>query len=558
MNKTIILLLMGLFCFSGLVFAGTWHIETVDAGGDLGSSNSIALDSAGNPHIAYEGTHCLKYAQWNGATWDIQEVDTSEDWYYHISIALDSADNPHISYYEDIGDLNGALRYAYWTGSVWQIQTISTFGIYIYGTAIALDSSDNPHVSYVEHYDTDNQFLKYVHWTGSAWETQVVDMIHSIGSECSIALDSSDNPHISYRSRYYSEELKYARWTGTTWQIQSVDTEGDVYPCTSIVLDCSDNPHISYCRFPDIYYDGALKYAHWTGSTWEMEVVDTSGGYMGTSNSIALDSSGNPHIAYCDDSNEDLKYTRWTGSTWEIQSVDTEGSVGWSCSIALDSSDNPHISYYDYSNNNLKYAWYEPTTGTNLLSFTATPQEDSSVLLNWRVETTESEQIAGFNLYRHNVVTESYSSPPQKNDEGWTKVNPSLITGQNPYAYTDSAVEPGKTYEYRLEAVLADESTEILGTASCAPTPPAFAITKVYPNPTSDLLNIGLTLPQAGKVTLELYDLTGRLVVSKDIQAVSAGELTDRLDVRELANGVYTLCATQASLSASEKVVVVR
>jgi hypothetical protein len=168
------------------------------------------------------------------------------------------------------------------------------------------------------------------------------------------------------------------------------------------------------------------------------------------------------------------------------------------------------------------------------------------------------EQIAGFNLYRHNVVTESYSSPPQKKDEGWTKVNPSLITGQNPYTYTDEDVQGGETYEYRLEAVLADESTEILGTASCAPTPPAFAITRLYPNPASDVLNIALTLPQSGEVTIELYDLTGRVVASKNIQVVSAGEFSENLDVSGLANGVYTLRATQASLSASERVVVVK
>jgi hypothetical protein len=183
-------------------------------------------------------------------------------------------------------------------------------------------------------------------------------------------------------------------------------------------------------------------------------------------------------------------------------------------------------------------------------------------MLNWQVETTPpmagGEQIAGFNLYRHNIVAESYSSPLQKDSIDWTKVNSSLITGQNPYTYTDSTVEPGKFYEYKLEAVLADESTEILGTASCAPAPPAFAITKVYPNPASDLLNIALTLPQSGKVTLELYDLTGRVVTSKDIQVISAGELSEQLEVSGLANGVYTLRATQMNLSASERVVLVR
>jgi len=299
--------------------------------------------------------------------------------------------------------------------------------------------------------------------------------------------------------------------------------------------------------------------------------VDTLGS-VGFCTSIALDSSDNPHISYSDVSNDDLKYAHWNGSAWEIQSVDTFGDVGGYTSIAIDSSECPHISYYDWGNGGLKYACYgEPPTGISLLSFTATPQEGSSVLLKWQVETTPpmagSEQIAGFNLYRReaNIVAESApcfykanSSPLQAKDVDWTKVNPSLITGQNPYTYTDGNVQGGITYEYRLEAVLTDESTEILGSASCAPAPPAFAITKVYPNPASVVLNIVLTLPQTGKVTLELYDLTGRAVYGKDIQVTSAGEFSDQLDVHQLANGVYTLRATQGCFSASERLVVVR
>jgi hypothetical protein len=75
--------------------------------------------------------------------------------------------------------------------------------------------------------------------------------------------------------------------------------------------------------------------------------------------SIALDDSGNPHIAYLKEDTGVLKYVAWNGSSWDIQTVDWDGDVGEFTSLALDSSGNPHISYYDNTNRDLKYAWYK-------------------------------------------------------------------------------------------------------------------------------------------------------------------------------------------------------
>jgi len=347
----------GVVAFVGAAPSLEWDIQTVDSEGFVGSYSSMALDSSGNPHISYRDNtnKALKYARWNGNTWEIQTVDGDWGGSGGASMALDSSGNPHISYY-DAADL--ALKYARWTGSSWDIQTVDSEwhggGVYAMGEGVsmALDSSGNPHISYCARtFGTGD--LKYARWTGSSWDIQTVDSEGVVGSYSSIALDSSDNPHISYLDNT-NVALKYARWNGNSWEIQTVDTEGNVSGYSSMVLDSSGNPHISYRTYirsvlvdlitgKPSWEEGNLKYTRWTGSSWAIQTVDSEeyvdlGLYM----SMALDSSGNPHMSYYDDTNNCLKYAQWTGSSWEIQTV--EGGGGSYSSLVLDSSGNPHIS----------------------------------------------------------------------------------------------------------------------------------------------------------------------------------------------------------------------
>jgi hypothetical protein len=173
-----------------------------------------------------------------------------------------------------------------------------------------------------------------------------------VGEFTSLALDAAGHPHISYYDKGNGDgDLKYAHWTGSAWDIQTVDRVGNVGWYTSLALDGDGHPHISYYD----HANGDLKYAHGTGSTWDLQTVDHQDN-RGLYSSLALDAADHPHISYFDSTNLDLKYAHWTGSTWDIETVDSEGWVGSFASLAMDTTDHPHISYYDYSNYDLKYA----------------------------------------------------------------------------------------------------------------------------------------------------------------------------------------------------------
>jgi len=134
------------------------------------------------------------------------------------------------------------------------------------------------------------------------------------------------------------------------WHIETVDSEGNVGRSTSIALDSSGYPHVSYSDSTN--YD--LKYAYLDASGWHVETVDSDGS-VGDYTSIAVDSSGYPHVSCFDDTNNDLKYAYMDDTGWHIETVDSGlGNWGGQTSIVLDSSGYVHMSYCGFG---LKYAY---------------------------------------------------------------------------------------------------------------------------------------------------------------------------------------------------------
>ena len=69
-----------------------------------------------------------------------------------------------------------------------------------------------------------------------------------------------------------------------------------------------DDPQIGY-------YDGTnkdLEHISWTGSEWSLPVIVDSDCNVGSDTSLVLDLSGNAHISYFDDTNDDGKNAHWT------------------------------------------------------------------------------------------------------------------------------------------------------------------------------------------------------------------------------------------------------
>jgi outer membrane protein assembly factor BamB len=237
-----------------------WKFQVVPAG----NRYSLALDSAGNPHLAFatqllvsqypqgvtNDLSALNYASWNGSSWNTQIVDQPISYSDSISLALDSNGNPQImygydTYYPPSGGNTLTVKFANWKGSGWEFETALSDLDYLGN--LALDSSGKPHficgIAF-PHESGINSTLLYASWTGLNWSTQVVvsNSVLWFPISTAVVLDSNDYPHIEF----FNGSLMYLSWTGVKWNVQTVAPDNFAYGEGPLVLDSHDSPNICY------------------------------------------------------------------------------------------------------------------------------------------------------------------------------------------------------------------------------------------------------------------------------------------------------------------------
>lgn len=359
------LALVALLCLSIPTWAeSSWRSEIVDdgVGADVGRSASLVIDSQGNFHIGY-------YDDTHNALWYTFRANGDKRWFKmaverssvaaYLSLAVDAEGRPHLSF---VSRKEDGLHYAFWDGKLWHKEIIDPTRA-DYFNSIQLDSEGHPRISYYQYHDSSGHnvlHLKYAYFDGQQWYIQTVDRRTSTGKHNSIAVDPAGRPHIAY-THVGLGDLLYAYWDGTRWQFSDADSRRThnhyVGVGNSIALDGSGNPHIAY--FDDS--DEAVKYTRWDGNQWKTETIDKLAARAELDHvSLKIDSHDRPHIAFYDAGAGVLKYATQTEKGWSIEVADRDGNVGMTPSLYLDDHGEPYIAYYDVSRHALKLAHREP------------------------------------------------------------------------------------------------------------------------------------------------------------------------------------------------------
>ncbi len=414
---------------------------------DASSWPSIAVDSAGNIHVAwyddtdYAGSGIdmdIFYKHWDASTsaWTTTEVVSTESTggSHTPSLATDSAGNIHIAWNDDT-DYAGAggdedIFYKRWDASTsaWTTtEVVSTESTdFSYWPSIAVDSAGNIHIAWQDDTDyagsgTDTDIF-YKHWnsSSSSWSATEVVSTESTGGAYapSLATDSAGNIHIAwddytdYAGAGTEEDIFYKRWDASTsaWTTTEVvsteSTDHSGYP--SLATDSAGNIHIAWQDYTD--YAGAggdedIFYKRWDHSslTWTTtEVVSTESTLYADFSSLVVDSAGNIHVAWNDGANYagsgidmDIFYKHWDASTssWTLtEVVSTESTEpSGSPSLVVDTVGNIHVVWKDLTDytgagtdGDIFYKIYAGSpTAPELAFINPNPTEINTINLDW-------------------------------------------------------------------------------------------------------------------------------------------------------------------------------
>jgi hypothetical protein len=173
-----------------------------------------------------------------------------------------------------------------------------------------------------------------------------------------------------------------------------------------------------------------------------------------------------------------------------------------------------------------------------LVSMTAIAAR-SGVTLRWSTA-TESNNY-GFEIERKTI----HSAIPNPQSALWSSIafvrGAGTSSSSNEYTYTDDGVTPGR-HAYRIRQI--DASGEFAFTEAIEVevglAPKEFMLSQNFPNPFNPTTTVEFTLPEDGRVSVKLYDATGREVLTALNEDRTAGYYHQVvIDASQLGSGSY-------------------
>ena len=222
--------------------ADVWQTEVADPTVASGYATDIIADAAGGLYVSHwaapnygGGPFQIRYSRWDGSAWQHEVLDDTVQ-NCNVSrtgIALDAAGEPHIAYATSHCWGHSAVRYAVRTGGNWQITTIDPALPSSASVRLILDRACRPHVVYGTGYSMvgGSSVLRYAHLDDEGdWVVETIDDDGDAGEMNALAIDAAGYLHVAYFRGFGPDtqygEVLYARST-TPVVACAADVDGD-------------------------------------------------------------------------------------------------------------------------------------------------------------------------------------------------------------------------------------------------------------------------------------------------------------------------------------------
>lgn len=348
-----------------------WMTETIDATGNTGQYSSLAIGLGGSLHVGYHDVtnDILRYA-YNanvGGPWTLQTA-ASPNCGVGVSMAVDPFTNePRITHEGSLSSLAISSRKI---AGVWNTQSFAGETTLNGSTATLLSPSGELDAAF-QYMDYGNGFTGYpalVRLNGNVWTPELMGG-GGYNSIVGGALSGANDYATGYQHfacdgvlGCCSKKLAHATRTGAYTYTWDYLTAVGTWPlATSTAVDAASQPQIAWISTTSyVSTSGPLMFVHKVGASWVTESVD---GSPCNWPSVAIDPSGNIHIAYCNVGNGRLYYaSRSPAGWWTTELLGVTGETAQNASLALDATGNPHIAWYDATGGDLRHTWRNACT----------------------------------------------------------------------------------------------------------------------------------------------------------------------------------------------------
>ncbi|MCW9066408.1 MAG: T9SS type A sorting domain-containing protein [Ignavibacteriaceae bacterium] len=206
------------------------------------------------------------------------------------------------------------------------------------------------------------------------------------------------------------------------------------------------------------------------------------------------------------------------------------GDTAWTTFAIIAGSTLSELESYaiQASEKSVLLGWTTINLPVELTSFTAV-DKNGKVVLNWTTATELNNQ--GFEIERRSSENE-YITIGYVDGYGTT-------TEPIEYSFIDNSSQAG-TFFYRLKQIDFGGEYEYSDEIEIEVTGPlTFELGQNYPNPFNPGTSINYSIPEAGFVTLDVFNLLGEKVASLVSEVQNAGKYEVNFDASKLTSGVY-------------------